>query len=318
MKAVCALYVEYDSPKDLEQMPWDEFPKPLLSIGSGSNILFTGDFPGTVLHSAIKYTKYVDLGMDDLPIAVGAGVTVDDFIAEVCGHGLWGMENLSLIPGEIGASVVQNIGAYGAEMKDVVTGVSCYDVVERRMVKFPTPQCGFAYRDSLFKQSDGRYIVTGVLVRLSRKPRPNLSYKGLAESFGGVMPETPTQVREAVIALRNGKLPDPKEIGSAGSFFKNPVVTAAHFAKICEGYATVPHFVLEGGMIKVPAAWMIEQCGFKGAVQGGAAVYEKQPLVIVNASGTASAQDVLTLENRIISAVRERFGVELHPEVVHI
>jgi len=318
MKASCALFVEYDSVKDLEQMPWDELPRPLLCIGGGSNILFTKDFPGTVLHSAIKFTKYVDLGLDDLPIVVGSGVTVDDFIAEVCGHSLWGMENLSLIPGEMGASVVQNIGAYGAEIKDVVSGVSCYDILERKTVKFTAAQCKFAYRDSLFKNSDGRYIVTSVLVRLSRKARPNLSYKGLAEVFGAATPSSPVEVRDAVIRLRNSKLPDPKETGSAGSFFKNPVVSAAQFVSISEGYASVPHYVLDAGMVKIPAAWMIEQCGFKGAVQGGAAVYEKQPLVIVNASGNASARDVLELENRIVSAVKERFGVELHPEVVHI
>ena len=314
MKVSCACFVEYDSVKDLVSLDFDSLPQPVMSIGGGSNMLFTRDFPGTVLHSAIKTVKYVDMGLDDLPIIVGAGVTVDDFIAEVCGHGLWGMENLSLIPGEMGAAAVQNIGAYGVEIKDVISGVSCFDLQERKTCKFSVSECAYGYRDSVFKHCAGRYVITSVLVRLSRKPKPRLDYRGLSE----LAPESPADVRRAVIGIRESKLPDPAETGSAGSFFKNPVVSAAQFAAIAQGYDTVPHFILDGGFVKVPAAWMIEQCGLKGVVEGGAAVYEKQPLVIVNASGNACPEDVLKLENRIRASVLEKFGVELQPEVEHI
>ena len=318
MKVLCARFVEYSSVKDLESIDWEELPKPVVSIGEGSNILFTGDFGGTILHSAIDYVKYFDVGLDEVPIMVGAGVKVDSLIEKVCSEGLWGLENLSLIPGEAGASVVQNIGAYGVEIKDVVSGVTCFDLQEKKMCKFRVQDCGFAYRDSLFKRADGRYIVTSILMRLSRKARPRLEYKALAEVFAGRMPETPMQVREEVIKIRRSKLPDPARVGSAGSFFKNPVVSAAQFAGICEGYDSVPHYLLAAGMVKLSAAWLIEQCGLKGCGVGGAAVWEKQPLVLVNASGKASPEDVLALEEKIISAVRARFGVELSPEVVHL
>lgn len=321
MKVSCACYLEYDSPKDLETIDFDALPKPLFHIGGGSNLLFKGDFPGTVLHSAIRYIKYFDLGTGNVPVAVGAGVRWDDFVAKVCGDGLWGAENLSLIPGEVGAAAVQNIGAYGAEAGDIISGVTCFDTLERKKVSFKTAECRYGYRDSIFKDESvkGRYIITGVLFRLSREAAPKLEYGNLKAALGKDAGEpTPQQVRDAVISIRRAKLPDPEELGSAGSFFKNPVLSGPQFAAVCQGYETVPHYVLDGGFVKVPAAWMIEQCGFKGTVNGGAAVYEKQPLVLVNASSDASPQDVLGLEEMIISGVREKFGVELHPEVEHV
>ncbi|MBR4826755.1 MAG: UDP-N-acetylmuramate dehydrogenase [Bacteroidales bacterium] len=316
MKVSCACFVEYDSLEELTSLDWDSLPKPIKHIGGGSNMLFTKDFPGTILHSAIKYVKYVDMGLDEVPVVVGAGVCWDSLAAELCGHGLWGAENLSLIPGEVGAAAVQNIGAYGVEFKDIVSGVSCYDLQEKKPCKFSVEQCGYGYRESMFKETGGRYVITSVLLRVSRKPRPRLEYKGLA----GIDASSPQAVRDAVIAIRRTKLPDPEELGSAGSFFKNPVVSAEDFVRICNAApgVTVPHFVLSGGMIKVPAAWLIDQCGFKGEREGGAAVYEKQPLVIVNATGSATPEDVLELERRIIATVHERFGVSLHPEVEHL
>jgi UDP-N-acetylmuramate dehydrogenase len=243
----------------------------------------------------------------------------DHFVSETCRHGLWGAENLSLIPGEVGAAAVQNIGAYGVEIKDILSGVVAFDLQERRKVKFSREECRYGYRDSLFKQpgSKGRYVITSVLLRLSRKPAPRLDYKGIREALEGREPQSPQEVREAVIRIRRAKLPDPEEIGSAGSFFKNPVVSREEFARISPD-GSAPHYDLPDGTVKVPAAWMIDRCGFKGATEGGAAVYEKQPLVIVNQSGTATPQEVLALEQRIINGVRERFGVTLHPEVEHI
>lgn len=319
MKVSCACYVEYETVKELEGLNFDRLPKPLLHIGAGSNLLFTGDFPGTVLHSKIDFIKYVDVGFDEVPVMVGAGTVFDRFVAETCGHGLWGAENLSLIPGETGAAAVQNIGAYGVEAADIISGVVCFDLQERRKVKFSAAECRYGYRDSLFKQPEfrGRYVVTSVLFRLSRKPVPRLDYKGVREALEGREPETPMEVREAVIRIRRQKLPGPEELGSAGSFFKNPVVSREDFARISPD-GSAPHYDLPDGTVKIPAAWLIDRCGFKGAAEGGAAVYAPQPLVIVNASGTASPQEVLALESRIISGVRERFGVTLVPEVEHI
>ena len=319
LKVSCECFVEYDTLKELEGLNFDALPKPILHIGEGSNLLFTGDFPGTVLHSNIEYIKYVDIGLDEVPVMVGSGVNFDSFVAEACRHGLWGAENLSMIPGEVGAAAVQNIGAYGVEVADIISGVVCYDLKERKKVKFSRQECRYGYRSSIFKQPEfkGRYIVTSVLFRLSRKPAPNLGYKGLEEALGGVVPTTPTQVREAVIALRDSKLPDPCKIGSAGSFFKNPVVSAEQFARISPD-ASAPHYRLPDGTVKVPAAWMIDSCGLKGRSVGGARVWEKQPLVIVNSDGRATAEDILSLEKQIIDSVWERFGVTLEPEVEHI
>ena len=319
MKVSCACYVEYETVKELEGLNFDRLPKPLLHIGEGSNLLFTRDFPGTVLHSNIEYIKYVDMGFEDVPVMVGAGVVWDYFVSETCRHGLWGAENLSLIPGEVGAAAVQNIGAYGVEVKDLISGVVAFDLQERKRVKFTREECRYGYRDSFFKQgaNKGRYVITSVLFRLSRKPCPRLDYKGVREALEGREPASPQEVREAVIRIRRQKLPDPEEIGSAGSFFKNPVVSREDFARISPD-GSAPHFDLPDGTVKVPAAWMIDQCGFKGATEGGAAVYERQPLVIVNQSGVATPQEVLALEQRIINGVRERFGVMLHPEVDHI
>ena len=319
MKVSCECFVEYENVKELEGLNFDKLPKPLLHIGEGSNLLFTRDFPGTVLHSNIEFIKYVDVGFDEVPVMVGAGVSFDNFVEETCRHGLWGAENLSLIPGEVGAAAVQNIGAYGVEVKDIISGVVCFDLKERRKVRFTAAECRYGYRSSMFKEDEnkGRYIVTSVLFRLSRKPVPRTEYKGVLEALAGNEPSSPMDVREAIIKLRRKKLPDPAEIGSAGSFFKNPVVSAEQFAAISRD-GSAPHYVLPDGSVKIPAAWMIESCGLKGESEGGAQIYENQPLVIVNATGKATSEDVLSLERKIIDAVKSRFGVELHPEVEHV
>lgn len=316
LKVSCACHIEYDSVEELASLDVSALPGPLLSVGEGSNLLFTGDFPGTVLRSRISYIKYFDVGADQVPVAVGAGVKWDDFVAKACDDALWGAENLSGIPGTVGAAAVQNIGAYGVEAKDIIAGVTLWDLQKKEKVSFKAAECKYGYRDSIFKSPEfkGRYVVTGVLFRLSRKAVPRTGYKGLS----GIDTSSPKSIREAVLGIRCEKLPDPAKTGSAGSYFKNPIVSAGDFARISEGFETVPHYVLDGGFIKVPAAWMIEQCSLKGYCVGGAAVYDKQPLVIVNASGNATSQDILELEKTIIDKVEERFGVTLHPEVEHI
>ena len=326
MKVRCALYIEYDKVEELQSLPWQDLPKPIMHIGAGSNLLFTGDFPGTVLHSNVKFIKFVDMGLDDVLMTVGAGVVFDDFVARTCEAGLWGAENLSLIPGEVGASAVQNIGAYGAEVKDIIAGVVCLDTTDWSKTIFKTPELAYGYRDSMFKHDKGRYIVTSVLFRLTRKYSPRLDYGGIRAALEGrdLTKLTPGDVREAIIGIRRAKLPDPAEKGSAGSFFKNPVISREHFDKIVavahtsDPEARVPSFDLPDGTVKVPAAWLIDSLGFRGAERGGAKVYEKQPLVIVNESGSASPEDIISLEQEIISKVNSVYGIELHPEVEHV
>ena len=239
-------------------------------------------------------------------------------------RGLWGPENLSLIPGECGASAVQNIGAYGVEAKDIILSVRAWDLMLGKWVEIPGSECAYGYRSSNFKSVwKGRYIITYVTYRLWVTPHPVLDYGGLRKELQDAEP-TPQLLRDTIIGIRRRKLPDPEEVGSAGSFFCNPVISRDHFDHIVSIARAengpdynVPHFEV-GDKIKVPAAWMIEQCGFKGATLGGAQVYRNQPLVIVNASGEASPQDVIGLEQKIINTIREKYGIVLHPEVEHI
>ena len=327
MKVKARCFMEYDSVADLVDIEFEELARPVLHIGGGSNLLFTDDFKGTVLHSKINFTEILEEGSDVL-VSVGSGVVFDDFCAWAAKEGLWGVENLSYIPGEVGASAVQNIGAYGVEVKDVIRRVYCYDTVEEEFVSFGVEECEYGYRDSIFKNPEvkGRYIVTHVVFALSRTPQPRLEYGHLKAAVESAGPElTPMLIRKVIIKIRKEKLPEPSVMGSAGSFFKNPVISAEHFARI-EAAAKaehgpdykVPHYDLPDGTVKVPAAWMIEQCGWKGRRSGGAAVYDKQPLVIVNYTGDAYPEEIIGLERRIIASVKAKFDIELHPEVDHI
>lgn len=423
MRVRAKAFAEYDSVEELVELLHGggqtaeglsgrterQLPEPFLHIGSGSNLLFTGDFPGTVLHSRINYIKVVsgdraakessqktaagevalkateavcakesspkaDVGdsvfrpaaAEDVPVvdhssddvvyvSVGSGVVLDDLCKWAAEQGLWGAENLSHIPGEVGASAVQNVGAYGVEVKDIISKVSCYDMEERRTVEFGVDECAYAYRDSVFKHAPakGRYIITEVQYRLSRAPQPRLDYghlrhaveealrncppepsacaSGLASAaMSGFEPAnvsalTPALVRRVVTEIRRSKLPEPSELGSAGSFFKNPVVPEQVYMDILAAQkaifgedASVPHYMLGDGMVKIPAAWLIDQCGWKGRRCGGAGVYEKQPLVLVNWSGNALPEEILKLENQIVDSVFTRFGISICPEVEHI
>ena len=340
MKVKARCFMEYDSVADLVDIEFEELARPVLHIGGGSNLLFTDDFKGTVLHSKIDFMEVLEEGHFDpaerveesVLVSVGSGVVFDDFCEWASKEGLWGVENLSYIPGEVGASAVQNIGAYGVEVKDVIHKVYCYDTVEEEFVSFGVEECEYGYRDSIFKNPElkGRYIVTHVVFALSREPKPRLDYGHLAEADKEAQAVraselTPSLIRKVIIKIRKDKLPEPSVVGSAGSFFKNPVITHEHFGRI-ESAAMiehgpdfkVPHYDLPDGMVKVPAAWMIEQCGWKGRRSGGAAVWDKQPLVIVNYTGEAFPEEIIGLERRIISSVKQKFGVELHPEVDHI
>jgi UDP-N-acetylmuramate dehydrogenase len=335
MKVKARCFMEYDSVADLVDIEFEELARPVLHIGGGSNLLFTDDFKGTVLHSKINFIEILEEEGSDVLVSVGAGVVFDDFCAWAAKEGLWGPENLSYIPGEVGASAVQNIGAYGVEVKDIIHKVYCYDTVEEEFVGFDVEECEYGYRDSIFKDPEvkGRYIVTHVVFALSREPKPVLDYGHLkdamyaaaAKSAGDAESLTPSLIRKVIIGIRREKLPEPSVMGSAGSFFKNPVISAEHFARIEAAVRAelgadykVPHYDLPDGTVKVPAAWMIEQCGWKGRRSGGAAVWDKQPLVIVNYTGEAYPEEIIGLERRIIASVKAKFDVELHPEVDHI
>lgn len=333
MKVSCACFVEYDSVRELEDFVCggglSVCPYPLLHIGGGSNLLFTKDFPGTVLHSGISFISASESVDEDgkVRVEVGAAVVWDDFCAWCAGRGLWGVENLSGIPGETGAAAVQNIGAYGVEAKDVVEKVKCFDIVLGREKVFSNADCQYGYRESLFKgTSKGRYIVTSVVFALSQTANPKLKYGHLEEAVAAEEGEmTPSLLRKTVIGMRDSKLPDPAVTGNAGSFFKNPVVpkssfdVAANYArsKYGEGYV-VPHFDAGSGFVKIPAAWLIEQCGWKGHTEGNVGVWHRQPLVLVNITGQAGPEEIMSLENRIIASVESLFGITLHPEVEHI
>lgn len=325
MKVSCACLFEWSSPSELAEC--NNLPRPLLCIGGGSNLLFTKDFDGTLIHSLMRGINVIGEDGDDVDVQVASGEKWDDFCGWAADNGLWGVENLSGIPGDAGAAVVQNIGAYGCEVADVMQAAYCFDIQTGTYLTITRADADYAYRDSMFKNSGkGRYIVISAVFRLKRCYSPNLSYKALSRALASAdiqEPYTPSGIREVVLDVRNSKLPDPAVIGSAGSFFRNPYVELNILDNIrkvaeAEGFGEVPFFDEGDGRYKVPAAWMIDKCGWKGRRMGNAGVYEGQPLVLVNATGEATPDEILTLENAIVKSVREKFGVTLIPEVEHI
>ena len=291
--AKAKLFIEYHSLDELRQALTEHKGEPVLHIGQGSNLLFTKDFNGIILHSGMARARF----LDDETVEAQNGLRLDDMIAQLTDMGYSGLEKLSLIPGEVGASAVQNVGAYGCEAKDVILRVKALDVntLEERI--FTNEECKFGYRDSAFKHEfKGKYIVTSVV------------YK--------VKPGDATKTREEIIETRNGKLPKVGEIGSAGSFFMNPFVLEEQANELLKLYPDMPHFPSPQG-VKIPAAWLIEQCGWKGKTLGGAQVWPKQPLVIVNANN-ASAQDIMDLAAAVSASVKEKFNIAIHPEVNYI
>lgn len=291
--------------------------KPVLMIGGGSNLLFMGDFRGTVLHSTISTIEIIGSTDDHVHVKVGAGVVWDDFVAWCTVNGFWGVENLSAIPGEVGASAVQNIGAYGAEAKDVIDIVQTICLADGSERDFSNAECRYAYRQSIFKNElKGQYAVAYVIYSLSKVPQPKLGYGALEQEVERLGGPTLANIRQAVIAIRDSKLPDPKVLGNAGSFFMNPVISEAEFDAVKSSYPDVPSYPAPGG-IKVPAGWLIEKTGWKGRSLGPAAVYEKQALVLVNKGGATGA-DIKRLADTVIADVKEKFGITLSTEVNYI
>ena len=286
----------------------------VLHVGAGSNLLFTRDFKGTVLHSCIRTVMPVHEDADHVWVKAGAGLLWDDFVAYTVANGWSGAENLSLIPGEVGASAVQNIGAYGVEAKDLIEWVDCISLSDGNPRWFEGQECQYGYRTSIFKhQLKGQYAVTYVTYKLSKRFVPRLDYGNLKTLLADKNDLTAADVRRAIIGIRRQKLPDPKELGNAGSFFMNPVVSREKFEALQEQYPQMPHYEMENG-VKIPAGWLIEQCGWKGRALGKAGVYEKQALILVNLGGATGA-DILHLCHAIQYEVAERFGIEIQPEV---
>lgn len=308
-------WLEYASVEELKALIAEgQISSPYLHVGSGSNLLFLGDFEGTVLHSAIKSIEMVNQDAEKVWLRVGAGVIWDDFVAYCVEHGYYGAENLSLIPGEVGASAVQNIGAYGVEVKDLISCVETVDVHGDKRV-FGVEECGYAYRNSVFKRPDMKsFFVTHVTFALNKAEQYTLNYGTIRQELEKYPQIDLATVRQVIVSIRESKLPDPKVLGNAGSFFMNPIVTRAKYETLLQEYPSMPSYQVDATHVKIPAGWMIEQCGWKGKSLGNAAVHDKQALVLVNCGGATGA-DIVALSDAVRAAVREKFGVEIHPEV---
>lgn len=309
------LFAEYNSVEELKELLVRYQNEPLLHIGAGSNLLFTRDFNGLILHSAMRRARCLNEDNEHVWIEADNGLVLDELIAQLCDMGISGMENLSYIPGEVGASAVQNVGAYGVEAKDVIDTIRAIKIADGSERIFTNAECRYGYRDSIFKNDlRGQYIITHVVYKLNKHFESKLDYGNLRSEVSEHA--TPMSVREAVIRIRKQKLPEVSELGSAGSFFKNPVVPREKYDEIAASYERVPHFEQDGG-IKIPAAWLIEQCGWKGKSLGGARCYEKQPLVLVNA-GNATPEDIINLASAICADVKAKFNITINPEVNYI
>jgi UDP-N-acetylmuramate dehydrogenase len=290
--------------------------KPRLILGGGSNILFTRDFDGLVIKNDIRGLTVVRETPRHAWVRAGAGEDWDAFVRWSLRRGYYGLENLALIPGAVGASPVQNIGAYGVEVASLLETVEAIEMATGRRRRFDVSECGLGYRTSIFKQAPrDRFFISAVTFRLAKKARPVTTYADVRQALerAAVDPVTPEAVSTVVRDIRRRKLPDPQKIGNAGSFFKNPVLDAARFAALAADHPAVPHFPLSDGRVKVAGGWLIEQCGWKGKRIGACGVYPHQALVLVNYGG-ARGQEILQLANAITESVQAAFGLALEPE----
>ncbi len=324
--AQCREIITYDSEQTLREalkrIHIQYKGLPILHIGCGSNLLFLNDYNGIVLKSSIKGVNLLNESDDEVLVEVGAGEICDDFIALAIRRGWYGMENLSLIPGQIGAAAVQNIGAYGVEACDVIEEVNGISLTDGTAHSWRRDECKYGYRQSIFKEELwGKYAITRVTFRLRKHFVPKLQYGGLIKAIeqAGFSEDTLTaeQLRQIIIDIRRAKLPDPKEQGNAGSFFKNPVVSKEKAEHLLSKYPAMPHYPADEGRVKLAAGWLIEQAGWKGRSLGPAAVHDRQALVLVNKGG-ASGHDIQRLCEAIKKDVADKFGIELSPEVILI
>lgn len=314
----CRRFIEFESVDELLQIvnSLTDADKPLLVLGGGSNMLFTADYEGTVLHSAIK--GYVAVQTDEgIMLRCGSGEVWDDIVSLCVSNRMYGAENLSLIPGDVGASAVQNIGAYGAEAKDIILKVEAVDLQTGKMCEFTNEECEYAYRKSKFKgEWRNRFVITYVTYKLSEVFCPCLDYGNIRAELEKRNIKVPTaeQLRNVIIDIRNEKLPDPKVEGNAGSFFMNPVVPKAKYEELVARFGNVPHYSVDDNNEKIPAGWMIDQCGWKGKSLGKVGVHSRQALVLVNRGG-AEGKDIVALCDAIKRDVKDKFGIDIVPEV---
>ncbi|MCX4293352.1 MAG: UDP-N-acetylmuramate dehydrogenase [Prevotella sp.] len=318
IKAFCRRFVEFDSLEELRLIltTLTAGDAPLLILGGGSNLLLTDDYSGTVLHSAIKGIS-VDSMQKSVLLRVGSGETWDDVVRLCVDNGWYGAENLSFIPGEVGASAVQNIGAYGVEAKDIIYKVEAVEIGTGQEVSFTNEDCAYSYRQSRFKgEWRDKYVITYVTYRLKRTFCPQIDYGNIRlelEKRGFYKP-TAAQLRDVIIGIRKEKLPDPDVEGNAGSFFMNPVVPRAKYDELSSLYPEMPHYRVDAEYEKIPAGWLIESCGWRGKSLGRAGVHSRQALVLVNRGG-ADGKEIMRLCDMIRNDVRNKFGIEIYPEV---
>ena len=315
IEAKCSRFLEFEDDQEALEVAriLRESKQPYIIIGGGSNLLLTKDFEGIVVRSAIKGHYYED----GYRMVCGSGETWDDMVATSIEAGYYGMENLSLIPGDVGASAVQNIGAYGVEAKDLILCVWAIEIATGKPCMWGKEECEYGYRQSRFKHDwKDKYLITRVTYGLSRTFTPHLDYGNIRQELErlGISNPTAQQLRQTIIDIRNAKLPDPKVTGNAGSFFMNPVVAKAKYEQLAALYPDMPHYLVDAEHEKIPAGWMIDQCGWKGKSLGRAGVHPKQALVLVNLGG-ATGQEVVELCNTIRHDVLQKFGIEIHPEV---
>ncbi len=310
-----ARLVEFETPEDLRMFFAAGIPEKWMVLAGGNNILFTGDYEGVLLTPVARQIALLSDDGEEVRVRVDAGVEWDDLVEWAVQRGLWGIENLSLIPGKAGAAPVQNIGAYGCEAKDAIRRVEMYCVETGAMLTLDAAHCGFGYRESVFKHDlKGRVIITAIEIALSHTPRPRLGYGDVereVESRGGV---TLRNIREAICSIRRAKLPDPAVLGNAGSFFKNPVVEASVAENLLKTYPEMPHYPAPEGRVKLAAGWLIDRAGMKGRREGAVGVHERQALVLVNHGG-ATGGEVIAFAHKVQETVREKFGIEIDTEV---
>lgn len=316
--AKCVRFLEYSSVEEAQQVSGiirnDSLP--FIIIGEGSNLLLKCDYEGNVVHSSIHGIEVSDRN-DRYLVRCGSGEVFDDIVAYCVEHGYYGAENLSLIPGEVGASAIQNIGAYGAEAKDIIDRIEAVEIATGKIVVFDNADCDYRYRQSKFKNEwRDKFLITYVTYRLEKTFTPKLDYGNIrAKLEEKNIPEpTAKELRDIIIEIRNAKLPDPKVTGNAGSFFMNPIVDIDKFNELNEKYPGMPYYKVTESSYKIPAGWMIEQCGWKGKRLGNAGVHDKQALVLINCGG-ASGQDIIKLCETIRHDVFMKFGIEINPEV---
>ena len=311
IEAKCERFVEFTSVEEAQQVAkmLHETDLPYIIIGGCSNLLLTKDYPGMVVRSDI-----LGIQIDGERMTCGSGEVFDEIVEASLMAGLYGLENLSLIPGDVGASAVQNIGAYGVEAKDYIESIEAVEIATGKVVIIKAQDCGYGYRQSKFKTEwKNRYLITHVTYRLSTVFKPHLDYGNIKQALSTLEPTAP-QLRKTIIDIRNAKLPDPKVTGNAGSFFMNPIVPRAQYEALAAQYPQMPHYEVDAEHVKIPAGWMIDQCGWKGKSLGRAGVHEKQALVLVNLGG-ATGDEIVKLCQTIQADVKAKFGIEIHPEV---